>query len=106
MLVPTHQRTDNTVPVITLGLDGRTTDKKKKFKCAMCGGTVFAYWDTLRFELPLDFEGLNDRDLFKSAQPLDEIECTHWTFNSYGKRVRCQAHYITLRGAYEVTGNG
>ena len=103
MLVPTDSRSDGTIPTITLGLDGLDTEHLKKFKCSICGGTVFGYRDTLKFLLPLDVMHLDDRDKFKEAKALDQIECTHFMFNKAGKRVRCRTLYILLRGKFEVT---
>lgn len=102
MVVPTHERTDNTVAVITLGLDGIDTEHWKKYKCAVCGGTVFSYLDTLTFQLPIDVTHLDDQGRFKNAKAFDEIECTHLLSRVHG-RVRCQTHYILLRGNFEVT---
>lgn len=99
MLVPTHKRTDRTVPVITVVLDNLDTATKKKFKCSICGGTVFAYTDTLQILLPVDVTAREDDEYFyKPKQAVTEVECTHFIKDPSGRRVRCRTVYILSRG--------
>lgn len=99
MLVPTHLRRDRTLPVITVGLDGVNTHVRKKFKCSICGGTVFIYKDTLHFLLPVDAsEG--DEDSYTAVdEALTEVECNHYYMDTEsGKRTRCRTIYVLMRG--------
>lgn len=106
MIVPSFERTDGSKAVITVGLDGIDTGHEKKLKCNICGGTVMKYRDTLHIILPFDINKVSDEDKFKDAGALDSVECTNMTFNSIGKRVRCQTYYILLRGKFEVKDDG
>jgi hypothetical protein len=99
MVVPTHKRDDRTVPVITVILDNLNTSKIKKFKCSVCGGTVFAYYDTLHILLPVDITDNPTEDRFYNSQnALTEVECTHLIKNTEGLRVRCRTRYLLSRG--------
>lgn len=98
MLVPTHERRDRTVPVITVGLDGLNIHTRKKFKCSICGGTVFAYYDTVVFLMPVDVTQSPDNEEFAPADgAFDEVECTHYMKDDSGKRQRCRTIYIISR---------
>lgn len=97
MVAPTHLRKDGTVPVITIGLDGKNNGILKKFKCSVCGGTVFGYYDTLKFLLPVDAASNDDAEHFYSApKPLREVECTHRYKTEAGRSVRCRTIYVIV----------
>lgn len=99
MLVPTHKRYDRTVPVITVGLDNVNTTQRKKFKCSICGGTVFAYYDTVHFLLPVDVTDQSvDEKFYEADNAITETECTHFIKDSDGRRQRCRTMYILYRG--------
>lgn len=100
MVVPTHRRTDGTLPVITVGLDGYDTTHLKKFKCSVCGNTVFGYYDSLRFVLPVDMRNNPNAEgeLFRSVpKPLDEVKCTNRYRTEEGRLVRCRTIYLIAR---------
>lgn len=100
MLVATHKRTDRTVPVITVVLDNINTTQRKKFKCSICGSTVFAYWDTLRILLPVDRTERNDdeEEFYEAENGITEVECTHFIQDPTGRRSRCRTIYVLDRG--------
>ncbi len=109
MIVPNQERTDGSQAVITLGLDGIDRKQWKKFRCAVCGGTVFRYKDNLLFELPVDTSEFHydDDEEFKQAKALDSIQCTHPVYDpSKGYKKPCNTTYILLRGNFQVTHNG
>lgn len=104
MLVETDSRADRTIPVITVVLDNRNTTQLKKFKCSICGGTVFAYYDTIHMLLPVDIDAThgysNEEEFYEpsNSNALTEVECTHFLKDSSGRRKRCRALYILNRG--------
>jgi len=102
MLVPAHLRKDNSIPVITIGLDSNSDGILKKFKCSVCGGTVFGYYDHLKFVLPVDATSEvkstgTGSELFRTSPvPLEEIQCSH-RYRVDGYRVNCHAIYVIMR---------
>ena len=97
--MPTHKRTDRTMPVITVVLDNVNTEQRKKFKCSVCGGTVFAYYDTMHILLPVDVTDREADDYFyEPKHAITELECTHFVKDPSGRRVRCRTIYILNRG--------
>jgi hypothetical protein len=102
MLVPTHEREDRTIPVITLGLDGVNTHQEKKAKCFICGNTVFKYRDTLKFAFPIDIVNQQYDEKFGPYEnALDEVECTALIRTSKGRRA-CRTVYIITRPPWTI----
>lgn len=100
MVVPTQKREDRSIPVITVGLDNINTHQLKKFKCSVCGGTVFAYYDSIHILLPVDVtdDPSIEEHFFEPQNALTEVECTHLIKDASGKRNRCRTRYLLLRG--------
>ena len=95
MLVPTSQRHDRSVAVVTVRLDNENTDVKKKFHCVQCGNVVFAYYDTLHMLVPGED---NPENLVELDNAVNEIECTHRFKDSRGYYNRCRTVYVLNRG--------